>query len=542
MAREQPARRLRLDQRLRQRPGRGRAARLRPDRAGHLRVHEPDRRHRRRALPGGGRAVRRHGRAARDDRRAVRAQPPARDRRGPAHRGEPAVLGAVGAGQPDQRVRRRRRRPVPDGQQPPEPVPVRAAAVRRRGADRHRGQRRPVPPARARCSACPSWPTTRGSCATRTAPPTATRSARCWWSGCAPGPSSTGSATSSPRACRAGRSTPSTRAWRSPRRSGWTRWSPWGRGRPPSPRCATRSPSRPPRPSTGCRRRPSISTARRSAAGWPTGAIRVTADGLSFPTSLGTSTADEIRLLGQDLTADLMGKVGFGELAFWLVAMRRPTPSETRVFEAVLVALADHGFTPTAIAARLTYLSAPDSLQGALAAGLLGGGSRFLGVTEDCGTVPARRPRPRGRRTADRRRGLGRARPRGGHGRPGRRAGSSPGWGTRCTRSRRPADAGADRHRRGGGPARPAPAAVRGDRPGARAGAGPPAAAQRGRRLRRGAGRPRAAGRAAARASRCSPGRPGCSASSPRSAAVRSAWTPTWPSTATRSTSTPTAD
>ena len=49
-------------------------------------------------------------------------------------------------------------------------------------------------------------------------------------------------------------------------------------------------------------------------------------DHLEFPTSLGTSTTDEIRLLGQDLTADLMGKVGFGELAFWLVAMRRPTP------------------------------------------------------------------------------------------------------------------------------------------------------------------------------------------------------------------------
>ena len=107
---------------------------------------------------------------------------------------------------------------------------------------------------------------------------------------------------------------------------------------------------------------------------------------LSFPTSLGTSTADEIRLLGQDLTADPMGKVTFGELAFWLVALRRPTPAETRVLEAVLVALADHGFTPTAIAARLTYLSAPDSIQGALAAGLLGGGSRFLGVTEDCAT------------------------------------------------------------------------------------------------------------------------------------------------------------
>src|SRR5579859_3546013 len=104
-----------------------------------------------------------------------------------------------------------------------------------------------------------------------------------------------------------------------------------------------------------------------------------------FPTSLGTSDADTITLLGQDLAGDLMGKVGFGELTLWMVTQRRPSPSEVRVFESVLVALADHGFTPTAIAARLTFLSAPDSLQGALAAGILGGGSRFLGVTEDCG-------------------------------------------------------------------------------------------------------------------------------------------------------------
>jgi len=103
----------------------------------------------------------------------------------------------------------------------------------------------------------------------------------------------------------------------------------------------------------------------------------------AFLTSIGSSTADTITVLGQDLANDLMGKVGFGELALWLVTQRRPAPSEVRVFEAVLVALADHGFTPTAIAARLTYLSAPESVQGAIAAGLLGGGSRFLGVTED---------------------------------------------------------------------------------------------------------------------------------------------------------------
>jgi citrate synthase len=104
-----------------------------------------------------------------------------------------------------------------------------------------------------------------------------------------------------------------------------------------------------------------------------------------YPTSLGASDADNITLLGHDLAQDLMGKVGFGELTLWMVTQKRPTLAQVRVFESVLVALADHGFTPTAIAARLTYLSAPDSLQGAMAAGLLGGGSRFLGVTEDTG-------------------------------------------------------------------------------------------------------------------------------------------------------------
>jgi citrate synthase len=102
-----------------------------------------------------------------------------------------------------------------------------------------------------------------------------------------------------------------------------------------------------------------------------------------YRTGIGTSSADAITLLGHDLARELIGRISFGELAFWLVAKQRPTPQQLTMFEAVLVSLADHGFTPTAIAARVTLASAPDSLQGALAAGLLGGGSRFLGVTED---------------------------------------------------------------------------------------------------------------------------------------------------------------
>jgi citrate synthase len=111
---------------------------------------------------------------------------------------------------------------------------------------------------------------------------------------------------------------------------------------------------------------------------------------VQYPTGIGTSDANSIRLLGHDLAGELMGKVGFGELALWLATQQRPTPQQVRVFEAVLVSLADHGFTPTAIAARLTLYSAPDALQGAIAAGLLGGGSRFLGVTEDTGRFLAR--------------------------------------------------------------------------------------------------------------------------------------------------------
>ncbi len=108
-------------------------------------------------------------------------------------------------------------------------------------------------------------------------------------------------------------------------------------------------------------------------------------DERSYPTGIGTSTSETIELLGLDLASEVLGNVSFGELAYWLATKRRPTAGQLRVFEAALVSLADHGYTPTAIAARMTYYSAPESIQGAIAAGLLGGGSRFLGVTEDTG-------------------------------------------------------------------------------------------------------------------------------------------------------------
>jgi citrate synthase len=100
-------------------------------------------------------------------------------------------------------------------------------------------------------------------------------------------------------------------------------------------------------------------------------------------TDVGGADADSITVRGRDLAADLMGRVTFTELTFLLVQGRAPEAKETVLLDAVLVSLAEHGLTPTVLAARLTHTGAPESLQGAVAAGLLGAGSVFLGVVED---------------------------------------------------------------------------------------------------------------------------------------------------------------
>jgi citrate synthase len=98
---------------------------------------------------------------------------------------------------------------------------------------------------------------------------------------------------------------------------------------------------------------------------------------------LGWSTADRIVVRGHDLANELIGKVSLGDVAFLELKGRLPTNEESIVFKAITVTLVEHGMTPSAIAARLTYFGAPESLQGAVAAGLLGIGDRFGGSAED---------------------------------------------------------------------------------------------------------------------------------------------------------------
>jgi crotonobetaine/carnitine-CoA ligase len=100
-------------------------------------------------------------------------------------------------------------------------------------------------------------------------------------------------------------------------------------------------------------------------------------------TSIGSVTADRITVGGRDLPSEVMGHLTLTELAYLLVTRREPTAGERRILDAVLVSLADHGLTPSALAARLTYTGAPEAIQGAVAAGLLGAGSVFLGPAGD---------------------------------------------------------------------------------------------------------------------------------------------------------------
>jgi citrate synthase len=101
--------------------------------------------------------------------------------------------------------------------------------------------------------------------------------------------------------------------------------------------------------------------------------------------AISAANAETIVVRGHDLCEELIGRISFTEHVWLLIAGALPSKAQRRILDAALVAIAEHGLVPSVQVSRTTLAAAPESLQGAVAAGILGCGSVILGAAEDAG-------------------------------------------------------------------------------------------------------------------------------------------------------------
>jgi citrate synthase len=107
-------------------------------------------------------------------------------------------------------------------------------------------------------------------------------------------------------------------------------------------------------------------------------------------THIATSSPDDITIRGKSLPRELIGSLSFTQMMCFTILGEVPSDARVAAIDACLVALMEHGLTPSALATRLVYGSAPEAMQGAVAAGLLGVGGQFVGTVEGCAQLLAR--------------------------------------------------------------------------------------------------------------------------------------------------------
>ena len=111
-------------------------------------------------------------------------------------------------------------------------------------------------------------------------------------------------------------------------------------------------------------------------------------------TRISQAYSDRVEVRGRDLAGDVMGRLTFTEYFHLLLTGEEPSEEQRYFLDLVLVAIAEHGLMPTNVAARMTLAADPESLQGAVAAGILGCGPVILGTSEECARLLVSDPEP----------------------------------------------------------------------------------------------------------------------------------------------------
>lgn len=105
--------------------------------------------------------------------------------------------------------------------------------------------------------------------------------------------------------------------------------------------------------------------------------------------AIATADSTSITIRGKDLATELMGVMTFTELFVFHLTGKEATNEQVFFLDALLVAITEHGLTPSVQASRMTLAAEPNAMQAAVAAGILGCGSVILGASETAGQLLA---------------------------------------------------------------------------------------------------------------------------------------------------------
>lgn len=100
-----------------------------------------------------------------------------------------------------------------------------------------------------------------------------------------------------------------------------------------------------------------------------------------WKTSITDASPEKIRIRGYSIT-EIMEKLSYAEVVWLVLTGELPTKAQAEVFNAILVSTVDHGPTPPSVLATRTVVSGGNSINAAIAGGVLAIGDTHGGAIE----------------------------------------------------------------------------------------------------------------------------------------------------------------